>query len=682
MKKKFRKDKFAIRTIREWMMLGLDMILIALCFIVSVILAQVYILNMPSVEVSKSIVIDAFKALPVVLLIFAVVFILFRVSKVVWRYARGKDYLRLVAACLVALLIFIILDEFALHWVAKPDTKIPESSAKFSVYPAYINFGVSSVATTILLRLCYEFFYSRETNKGKVRNRKRTLIIGAGLTANTILDELTRIDSLYEPVCLVDDDPEKKHRIMHELEVVDDTTNIPAVVERYGIEVIIFAIPSIDDLSRKRIMNDCSKTACQIKVLPYVRDIITNIDFVRQMRDINIADLLGRAQITFDDDGVSKYIKNKTALVTGGGGSIGSELCRQIVKYKPKRIVVVDVYENCVYDIQQELKIKYGAELDFCAEILSITDFDKVDDLFEQYKPDIIFHAAAHKHVPLMETNPEEAVKNNVYGTLNVVELAQKHKVKKFIMISTDKAVNPTNVMGATKRCCEKIVQMYAAQNTETEFAAVRFGNVLGSNGSVIPLFKRQIQAGGPVTVTHKDIIRFFMTIPEAVSLVLQAGAFASGGEVFVLDMGEQVKIVKLAENLISMMGFVPYREIDIKFTGLRPGEKLYEELLMNEEGLKKTSNNKIYIGQQLDFDTKEFSKNLEEMRLICATNDKEKVVEKLKQLVPTFNHDRKSLDQLLIKYEMIKKENIEQSNTKPFEDLVSSTDAGVEPAI
>lgn len=682
MKKKFKTEQLRIRTLREWLILGLDMFLVAICFMTAIILSQVYTIK--ATQMLGEIIKDAFIALPIVLVTFFIYFWLFRVSKVVWRYARGKDYLRIVCACILALLTFVLMDELFLHLVARPDTKLPGLGVdiKYSVYPAYIYFGVSSVMSTIVLRLFYGLVYSREKASGKIRNRKRTLIIGAGSTANTILDELTRIESLYEPVCLVDDDPDKKGRILHEVEVVDDTTNIPSVVEKYSIEVIIFAIPSIDDISRKRILSDCSKTSCTVKVLPYVRDIISNIEFVRQMRDINIADLLGRAQITFDDSGVSRYIKDKVVMVTGGGGSIGSELCRQIVKYAPRRIVVVDVYENCVYEIQQELKISYGDKLDFNAEILSITDHDKVDDLFEQYKPNIIFHAAAHKHVPLMETNPEEAVKNNIYGTYNVVELAAKHNVEKFIMISTDKAVNPTNVMGATKRCCEKIVQMFAAKNTATEFAAVRFGNVLGSNGSVIPLFKKQIQAGGPVTVTHKDIIRFFMTIPEAVSLVLQAGAFAHGGEVFVLDMGEQVKIVKLAENLISMMGFMPYREIDIKFTGLRPGEKLYEEILMNEEGLQKTANNKIYIGHQLPFDLDKFAADLQQMRQVCASNDKQKVVDKLKELVPTFQHDRVSLDKLLIKYEVIKKEqSLQISEGQSIEKLLHDTELGISPS-
>lgn len=399
--------------------------------------------------------------------------------------------------------------------------------------------------------------------------------------------------------------------------------------------------------ARQRILIDCNATKCQVKVLPYMSEMIENVNITKQMRDINIADLLGRQQITFDDVGVASYIYDKVVMVTGGGGSIGSELCRQIAKYKPRRIVIVDVYENCAYNIQQEMLRNYGKDYDLHVEIVSITDYDKMDELFTEFRPQIIFHAAAHKHVPLMETVPEEAVKNNIFGTYNVALLADKHKVQKFIMISTDKAVNPTNVMGATKRCCEEIVQMMAQKGSETEFAAVRFGNVLGSNGSVIPLFKEQIEKGGPVTVTHPDIIRYFMTIPEAVSLVLQAGTFAHGGEIFVLDMGKQVKIVSLAENLIKLMGYKPYTDIDIVFTGLRPGEKLYEELLMDEEGLKKTDNEKIFIGHQVQIDIPNFTAELEKMRKICFTNDKYAVIEQLKVLVPTFRHDAAYLEKI-----------------------------------
>ena len=372
----------------------------------------------------------------------------------------------------------------------------------------------------------------------------------------------------------------------------------------------------------------------------------------QQIRDINIDDLLGRDSISFDIQSVKDLIKDKVVMVTGGGGSIGSELCRQIWAYGAKRLVIVDVYENSTYNIQQELLRKYGRDINLFAEIVSITDKGELEKVFMQHHPDIIFHAAAHKHVPLMESEPVEAVKNNVFGTLNVVELAAKYEVQRFVMISTDKAVNPTNVMGATKRCCERIIQMMSQKNTKTKFAAVRFGNVLGSNGSVIPLFEAQIKAGGPVTITHPDIIRYFMTIPEAVSLVLQAGTFANGGEIFVLNMGEPVKIQSLAENMIRMMGHVPNGDIKIEYTGLRPGEKLYEELLMAEEGLTETANEKIKIGKLASLDEKEFVADLTKMRKICETNDKLEVIEQLKILVPTFHHDREFFDKIQAKAE------------------------------
>ena len=505
--------------------------------------------------------------------------------------------------------------------------------------------------------MIYEFIYAKQRDKLEITQRKRTMIIGAGYTASAILDELSRQDSIYNPICLIDDDPDKLGRIINDIEVVGNTKEIATCVQKYAIDTIIFAIPSLGGEARQRILADCNATKCQIKVLPFISEMIANVNITKQMRDINIADLLGRQQITFDDMGVASYIYDKVVMVTGGGGSIGSELCRQIAKYKPRRIIIVDEYENCAYNIQQELLRTYGPDYDLHVEIIDVKDYDKMDELFKEFRPQIIFHAAAHKHVPLMETVPEEAVKNNIFGTYNVALLADKHNVQKFIMISTDKAVNPTNVMGATKRCCEEIVQMMAQKGSKTEFAAVRFGNVLGSNGSVIPLFKAQIDNGGPVTVTHPDIIRYFMTIPEAVSLVLQAGTFAHGGEIFVLDMGKQVKILTLAENLITLMGYKPYKDIDIVFTGLRPGEKLYEELLMNEEGLQKTSNEKIFIGHQVKIDIEKFSKELEKMRKICMTNDKQAVVDQLKVLVPTFHHDEAYLKKIQAKAEEYKKE-------------------------
>ena len=649
--KKFNKDNFNIRTLREWTMFITDIVFIGICFIMSVVLGQAYMLED---GVSKTIITNAFIALPVALVLFFVSFVIFRVNKVVWRYARGRDYLRLVFACAVATIAFVIIDQFLGGWVSGEISVAGEESGKkmLKAYPVYFNIGFTSLGVTVIYRLFYEMIYAKLKDKALPKQRKRTMIVGAGYTASAILEELARAGSIYRPVCLVDDDPDKQGRIIHDIPVVGTTKEIPRLARKYDVACIIFAIPSINPQARQSILATCMQTGCQLKVLPYLSEMIANVDLVGQAKEINIGDLLGREQISFNDVGVKSYIEDKVCMITGGGGSIGSELVRQIVKYKPRRIIVLDVYENCAYTIQQEILRNYGSDYDLNVEIASITDYGKMKDLFEQYHPQIIFHAAAHKHVPLMETNPEEAVKNNVFGTLNVVKLSYEYGVKKFIMISTDKAVNPTNVMGATKRCCEEIIEMFSQKygNSGTEFAAVRFGNVLGSNGSVIPLFREQIKNGGPVTVTHPEIIRYFMTIPEAVSLVLQAGAYAHGGEVFILDMGEPVKIVTLAENMIKMMGYKPYEDIQIKFTGLRPGEKLYEELLMKEEGLKKTDNNKIFIGKQMTIDTDKFTKDLEEMREICATNDKSRVIEKLKVLVPTFHHDTAYLELMMQK--------------------------------
>ena len=652
---KLKTNSFSIRTLREWGILAVDLIIVCISLMSAVVLSQAY-LNQQGTDLIK-VINGAFISLPFAMICFFLAFWAFKVFKVVWRYARGKDYLRIVGACTCATIAFSILDQLIGLINIEGTQNVDNGPIKQVIYPAYIMLGFFSTVAIILCRMIYEFIYAKQRDKLEVAQRKRTMIIGAGYTASTILDELSRQDSIYNPICMVDDDPDKLGRIINDVEVVGNTKEIATCVQKYAIDTIIFAIPSLGGETRQRILTECNATKCQVKVLPYISEMIANVNITKQMRDINIADLLGRQQITFDDMGVASYIYDKVVMVTGGGGSIGSELCRQISKYKPRRIIIVDVYENCAYNIQQELLRTYGADYDLHVEIIDIKDYDKMDMLFSEFRPQIIFHAAAHKHVPLMETVPEEAVKNNIFGTYNVVKLADKHNVQKFIMISTDKAVNPTNVMGATKRCCEEIVQMMAQKGSKTEFAAVRFGNVLGSNGSVIPLFKEQIANGGPVTVTHPDIIRYFMTIPEAVSLVLQAGTFAHGGEIFVLDMGKQVKILTLAENLITLMGYKPYKDIDIVFTGLRPGEKLYEELLMNEEGLQKTSNEKIFIGHQVKIDIENFSKELEKMRKICMTNDKQAVVDQLKVLVPTFHHDEAYLKKIQAQAEQYKKE-------------------------
>ena len=414
--------------------------------------------------------------------------------------------------------------------------------------------------------------------------------------------------------------------------------DIPRIAEETGAELIILAMPSVDMQTKKRILGICSETMCEVKKLPYIHELVEGT-LLGQTRKINIEDLLGRDVVRFDSDRSKNLIAGKTCMVTGGGGSIGSELCRQIAALSPAKLVIVDIYENNAYDIQQELLIKYGKGLPLEVHIASVRDLDKMDRIFADVRPELVFHAAAHKHVPLMENDPEEAIKNNVQGTYHCAMLADKYGADKFVLVSTDKAVNPTNVMGASKRCCEMIVQYFAQKHPGTEFVAVRFGNVLGSNGSVIPLFERQIESGGPITVTHPDIIRYFMTIPEAVSLILQAGAMARGGEIFVLDMGEPVKILSLAENLIRLHGKEPYVDINIEFSGLRPGEKLFEELLMDEEGLRKTENEKIFIGRQIDIDSETFREELEDIIECAKHNDGDAVVAKLRKIVPTFSH-------------------------------------------
>ena len=635
-KQKIDLKSFSMRTLREWVLAAADMLMVAAVFFATAVLTQTYVIDAHGSEYVLSILVST----PVVVVCFFVSFVLFKVSKVVWRFARVKEYIRIVGACLVGTLLFAGVDQLA-HFVSSKDFVVGDA---YRGYPVYIVMAFSTTMSVTLMHLIYEMLYSYWSPRIKMSERKRTMIVGAGSTGSTVVEELSRKNSIYIPVCLVDDDMEKQGRTIDNVPIVGSTQEIPRLVTKYSISTIIFAIPSISAQARKSMLATCMSTGCQVKVLPYISELVGTSDMVSQIRDINIADLLGRPQITFVDKGVSSYIENKVCMITGGGGSIGSELVRQIVKYHPEKVVIVDVYENSAYEIQQELLRTYGADYPIRVEIASITDRDKMDELFTEHMPKIVLHAAAHKHVPLMETNPEEACKNNIFGTLNVAQMADKHGVEKFVMISTDKAVNPTNVMGATKRCCEEIVQMMAQSGSKTEFAAVRFGNVLGSNGSVIPLFKEQIKNGGPVTVTHPDIIRYFMTIPEAVSLVLQAGTFAKGGEIFVLNMGEPVKILTLAENLITMMGYTPYKDIEIKFTGLRPGEKLFEELLMKEEGLQKTPNEKIFIGKQVKIDRAWLLEQLEKMRAICATNDKEAVVEQLKVLVPTFNHDKSYL--------------------------------------
>ncbi len=487
-----------------------------------------------------------------------------------------------------------------------------------------------------LERIIYSFINSRVSVHMKYRTGKRCLIIGAGYAGQTVLKEIFHSKANnYAPICFVDDDPGKIGRFVSSVPVYGPMMILPELCKKQNIQTIIFAIPSISEERRNTILSLCSRTGCEIIEMPSILELSATVNIMPQLKTVDVDKLLNREVVQVDNSGCKDFIKDKTVMVTGVG-SIGSELCRQIISYAPNKLVMVDIYENDAYDLQQELVNKGFADK-IAVEIASVRDYDKMESIFECYKPNTVFHAAAHKHVPLMEHNPEEAIKNNVVGTYNVARLCKKFDVAKMVLISTDKAVNPTNVMGASKRCCEMIMQYMAQDPKNTAFSAVRFGNVLGSNGSVIPLFCSQIEAGGPVTVTHPDIIRYFMTIPEAVSLVLKAGEMSKGGEIYVLNMGNPVKIVTLAENLIRMYGYEPYTDMPIKFVGLRPGEKLFEELLMSEENLKTTENKKIFIGNQIHIDPEQLKKNLEAITKIAKTNDKESVVSYLHEMVPTF---------------------------------------------
>ncbi|MBR1967903.1 MAG: polysaccharide biosynthesis protein [Clostridia bacterium] len=489
-------------------------------------------------------------------------------------------------------------------------------------------------------------FYSRLKNhiqnygrrRGEGDNRIRVMIIGAGSAGAILIREMKNsVKSNMNPVCLLDDDPNKIGRYVNGVKVVGRCGEAEYYAKKYSVQEIIIAIPTAKRKVISQIIGVCQKTPCKIKTVPGIFQLASGQVSVSDIKDVRIDDLLGREQVEVNISEIMGYIEGKTVLVTGGGGSIGSELCRQIAVHNPERLIILDIYENNAYDIQQEL-LRRVPNLKLTVLIASVRDDGKMESVFNKYKPHIVFHAAAHKHVPLMEDSPNEAVKNNVGGTFNVADAAGRHGAEKFILISTDKAVNPTNIMGATKRICEMIIQTMD-KKYQTEYVAVRFGNVLGSNGSVIPLFKKQIKAGGPVTVTHKDIVRYFMTIPEAVSLVLQAGAYAKGGEIFVLDMGEPVRIYDLAENMIRLSGFEPHSEIEIAVTGLRPGEKLYEERLMAEEGLERTENKMISIGKPLEIDEKNLFSKIKRLEME-AIEETEKMKELVHELVPSYKID------------------------------------------
>ena len=554
-------------------------------------------------------------------LCFVTVYELMGLYDSLWNYAELYEFFRCALGSVIAITAFLVITLFIYK-----ERRVPIS--------VYIMSSLFSASLTLYTRLTYRMI--RNTTANRSDEKRRVMLIGAGNAASTLLHELFRDpNNNYNVICAVDDDPNKQGRTMMGVKIMGTTNDIPALVTQCEIDTLLLAIPSADEVEKQRILKICSQTKCNMRTLPDICKLISDgKELLERVRDVKMEDLLGREEI--DLQTTHEHLQGKVVMVTGGGGSIGSVICNQVAASKPKKLILVEMYENSAYDVQQKLLMEYGSELDIDVRICSIRDSRKVDSLMNECRPEIVFHAAAHKHVPLMETSPEEAVKNNVCGTWNLAISADKYNVESFVLISTDKAVNPTSIMGATKRICEMIIQAMS-KTSKTRFVSVRFGNVLGSNGSVIPLFKEQITKGGPVTVTHPDITRYFMTIDEAVSLVITAQKMAKGGEIFVLDMGEQVKILDLAENLIRLAGFLPYKDIPIVFTGLRPGEKLYEELLLSEEGVTETENKKIFIGNLKGVDKEELFKEIAELKAIAFSNDREKTVKKIISMVPTF---------------------------------------------
>lgn len=588
---------------------------------------------------------------PVYTIFSIIVFYRLRLYKSLWRFASLSELNRIVCASAITSLFQIVgITVFC--------QRMPVSY--------YLIGAALQFAAVVGVRFSYRYIILlRKKKKQTGENVRNAMVIGAGAAGQIIIKELKNSsETRAVPCCIIDDNSNKWGRFMYNVPIVGGRDSIMENVKKYHIDEILFAIPTARPEERRDILNICKETGCDLKSLPGVYQLANGEVSLSKMKAVAVEELLGRDPIKVDLEEIFRYLRGKTILVTGGGGSIGSELCRQIAGHEPKQLILFDIYENSVYDIEQELKRKYP-NLNLTALIGSVRDSRRINQVFETYHPEIVYHAAAHKHVPLMETSPNEAIKNNVIGTYKTAYAALKNGTQRFVLISTDKAVNPTNIMGASKRLCEMIIQSMdviakagrmeilpflhehseendenlkiSATKTKTEFVAVRFGNVLGSNGSVIPLFKKQIEAGGPVTVTHPDIIRYFMTIPEAVSLVLQAGVLARGGEIFVLDMGEPVKIDTLARNLIKLSGYKPDEDIQVVYTGLRPGEKLFEEKLMAEEGMKKTKNELIHIGKPIPFNTEVFLLQLTHLAKACNRNSKD-IVGMVEEMVPTFH--------------------------------------------
>ena len=601
----------------------MDIIIIAISYYVAQVIIGNQLVLQP--EIGKKLITTIIMAI----IVYGGILELFKTYKNITRYENGNDYLIYVLACLISCTIMIFFNVIPVVPILDERTNLIAS----------LIIVTSIIGYRVFIRLILN--EGTTSKREKEDTRKNVLVIGAGEATKILLTTIKNsMKDTYKVVGLIDDNENKLNYAISGNKILGNRYDIPRICKENNVEVIFFTISNISPDDRRKILEICQETGCKVRILPGTKELIKNKPLIQSFRDVKIEDLLGRDPIKLDNKNIGKLIENKVVLVTGGGGSIGSELCRQIIKFKPSKLVIVDIYENNLYDIEQELKFNYP-DMEIDAIVASVREKHRLNEIFEQYHPYLVFHAAAHKHVPLMETSPLEAIKNNVFGTYNTVKCADEYGVKRFILISTDKAVNPTNIMGATKRLCELIIQ---AKNkvSKTEYAAVRFGNVLGSNGSVVPLFKKQIAKGGPVTVTHKEITRFFMTIPEAVSLVLQAMSGAKGGEIFVLDMGEPVKIYDMAVKLIKLSGLEPDVDIQIKVTGLRPGEKLYEELLMAEEGLTETKHDKIHVARPSDIDMKKLETKLAKLQhLLDNSNNEQKdeIKDVISEVVPTYRN-------------------------------------------
>lgn len=621
LKKEFIKDSSILSTyrVRQSILIMLDFLLITLSNLISIDIILKHYLPYKNIDGTIYSILIVYSIISLVSIYY------FNGYSSLWRYAEIDEVIIIAKACIVntALLIGVVLL-----------MKLP-----IPFYFYYINY-IMNVAIICGIRIVYRYLRHCRLRKISSSDVSRVLIIGGGNGGSMVINELYNNPQLNKvPVAIVDDDRSKIGRIMHGVPILDSTYEIESIVKKMKIDEIIFSIASINNERKQEILKICNQTKCRVRTIPGIYEIIDGKVDIKKIRDVEIKDLLGRKPVEVNLNEISRYITDKVVLVTGGGGSIGSELCRQIAANNPKMLIIVDIYENNAYEIEQELIRLYKGNINLKTIIASIRDVKRMDRIFEQYNPNVVFHAAAHKHVPLMEVSPGEAIKNNVFGTKNIAELSHKYGVSRFVLISTDKAVNPTNIMGATKRAAEMIIQTMN-ECSKTEFVAVRFGNVLGSNGSVIPLFKKQIEEGGPITVTHPEIIRYFMTIPEAVQLVIQAGSMAKGGEIFILDMGQPVKILDLATNLIKLSGLEPGKDIKINYSGLRPGEKLYEELLMAEEGIIDTQHEKIFIGKPIELDKDFLYTKLDELKERVHNEDVDSIESLMKEIVTTYKKE------------------------------------------